>query len=403
MRAAVAAVVGLILGFAAGWALAPVPPAVQEQVKELEEDVASTRKAADEAGELKSRVERDARDGARRLAELEREAQASREVLEAALKEIEDLRAAAAAVVPLRDPGDTGPAVPFEEFQEAFAAVDWRGQMGENIAALVPHIESLVDSLSKGEQPTPDAMGGVQRHNGPLLTAAMTLNNAGVPGDTVNSTFSHPSVMVNMLIAGLEAAGVPANAGQLADLERIGRDYVARDAKRRAAYDDSTYALRKSIDETRLKAEFFDAAFAVLTDEQLLRLRPQAVRDRTQLDIFSEAILWSGRLVPLEFSDRDDLKAQVRAAARRQLRIPADQQAGADAVVDAWVDALPDGSLTRSHDALSRLGMMPVEAVIEGAPLTLKLFESLVDTLVLDDLQREHIRDYPVSMTFFRR
>jgi len=297
------------------------------------------------------------------------------------------------------------PAYSPEGLGDALSSVDW-----EVVADSMSHMPALIAELARHieegrpmEQLPAETIGSIQRYNGPLVTTAMRLAQKGVAGSDVNGAFSNPGFMSNALAATLLALDMPLDAQQSVRLAALTNDFAAREAKRVAGYDETTYTLQKLVDESRLKHEYFQKVFALLTPQQSDALRPEAVRGRLQLDIFCESLAWAGKAGPALFGDRADLANKVGGWVISRGALPASEQERAKALVTAWVDRLPDDFLAVTPDALDEKGMLQVDRVVASAAHVLELLKTLENELDLDDAQRARLHAVPGSVVPYHR
>src|SRR5205823_12386063 len=130
----------------------------------------------------------------------------------------------------------------------------------------------------------------------------------------------------NAIAAALDAAGKPLSADQATSLDKLTREFSDEDARRLQAYDEKTYALKKTSDEADLRARFFDAAFKVLREDQRDALTPPATKGRLGLDLYSDGLLWITVMRPLQFKDKDvdALAGEVVTAVGGRLKLPSE-------------------------------------------------------------------------------
>lgn len=393
--------VGLVVGVGIGWmafkgGAAPAMDDAGSKPAEIDAVRAELARKDTELETAHREVQNQARDAGtakRRIEELEAAVAAAKEETAAALaaKPTADAAPETDAVDPAdawKKPFADGPVFDFDEFHEALTDVDWP-QMATDMHAMVGLISHLVESGQKGEQPRADTYGSIQEHNGRLVTVFVKLSRNNVPGSEMNGAITHPSVMANAIAATLAASKLPLDAAQSKKLEELARTFVAGDQRRLAGYDDTTFALRKRVEEAKLKAEFFTAAFALLTPEQRDALSPETIRGRTRADLFSEGLLWVGNVQPLEVKDAADLVTKVTEKVASQLgpddTVTKDE---VQAVVKAWADGVPSDVLSFELDALGKQGMWPAADVTRSAQHTLALYEKLAADLPLSAATR---------------
>ncbi len=295
----------------------------------------------------------------------------------------------------------TGPAD--EQVAAALAAVKWE-QVAESMSGMPPLIAELADFIQAGKPMTElpaESVATIQTLNAPLVTTAMGLMRAGVPGTGINGSFSHPGFMTNALAAALEALELPLSPDQAERLERLAADFTARERERVDGYGDQEYVVRQLLDESALKHDYFVATYRLLTGEQHEAVRPPAVRGRTQLDIFSESLMWAGRVGPLLFESREDLSHKVSDWVISRGGIRSSEHDAAKAIVADWVDALPEAAVSAEPDGLVRSGMLEVRHVMQSAGHVLALLETLSGELPLDDAGQARLRAVPGSIVLY--
>ncbi len=406
----VGVVVGLAIGAGLGWTIGGssssdgAADAQQElaTVEDAREAIEEERSAAQtEVESLKRRlstIDRELNEARTELASVKAAAEAAASVaaepvIQDAAPEVEH-----AAVADASDPEQAlklgeGQSYSFPEYDEHLAAVNWT-EVGEHFGAMTKLMVELFDAISNGRQPSPEAVGGIQQHNGPLVTVAMRLYNK-LPGETVNGAFTHPAAVVNSLVTTLAALEMPLDASQLAALERIGNDFVAEERRRVERYNDQTLALRRMADESLLKGRLYAAAMNVLTTEQHEAIRPHGVRDRVTADLFSASLVWVGRALPIPFTDRANFAEVVAERANRELDLEAGGPREAlSATVLAWAQALPDELMAREPDSLWRRGVVPLDAIDLSAAHHVVLLERLISDLDLTDEAIQGLRDH---------
>jgi RNA polymerase sigma factor (sigma-70 family) len=284
----------------------------------------------------------------------------------------------------------------YPDREAVLAQVDWR-EVGSSMSSMVPVLQALAQGVQdgKGVMEIPE-VGRIQQYNGPLVTAALTMAQAKVPGRGVNGAFTHPHMQVNAIAATLEAAGLPLNEAQAAALERVGREHAEADARRIASYDERTQVLQQILEEAEGRERFFEAAFAVLTQAQRDFLKPPATRDRLQIDLFSSGVVWlQYARFPMPFADRDTLVATAYAKVVSDFGIPEARWPDAKRLVEGWAARWPQDALLRPHDTLStEMMMFPVPHVVEAARQQLDLQTRLVADLGLDEAPAKKIREH---------
>jgi RNA polymerase sigma-70 factor (ECF subfamily) len=291
---------------------------------ELEERLAKTEVALDEANREKAKAAADAT---------------------VAKKEAEDAKAAlsaAQAAAPAAAPAPrvaAGPKFTFGEYDAVLKDVDW-SKVGSSMSSMIPLLKDLTERARKGEEPDPESIGKIQQFNGPLVGAALKLGDR-IPGTGVNAKFTHPVFAVNSMASALEAAGLPLTETQAETMGRTAQEYADRDRARVAAYAEDAWQLQKIADESDLRDGFFDAAFAILSEPQREALRPEANRGSLGRDLFSSGLLWMQFLRPVQAADKAAAATTLLSQVSGQLGIPEDKKAEFAPLAGEWVEAVP--------------------------------------------------------------
>jgi hypothetical protein len=391
----VVALLALAVGFGAGWLLrsetrgAPAAaPLADEAAPDGEAGAATLGDPEAHARRLEARLAAAEARGQTLAADLEQSRQRT-----AALEE----QLAAAGVV---SAGKKGPTHGFAAFDEALNAVNWP-EVGDALAHLGPLLGELGDDMAQGKEVTAK-FGEIQRWNGPLLTAALELNKRGLPGTSVNGSFTHPSSLVNMVAAALTAGGRPLDEAQSEQLGRIGLAFVAEDERRLAAYPADALAVQKLLDEARLKERFFAEVDRLLTPEQVELLHPPAVRGRSGLDLFSSGLVVYAVSRTVKFRTREDLAQALVAVAQRHFDLTDDALPLWQEAAVRWAQGFPEAWLFEPPDGLVRGGNLgPIQLGIPTPRLLVALehacgfFRQVVERLPADDPLAARIRAEP--------
>lgn len=332
---------------------------------------------------------------AMQLASVRRELQEEREAHEATARELAALRAATQGKTPA-DPAThvapestKKPKYSFPTVAEALGSVDWPAT-GLSVVKMGPLLVEFGRSLAAGDG-LPSSIGELQRWNAPLLTMALEVRKKGVSGTGIPGTFSHPSIVVNMVHAAMLQGDKPLSEEQARRLGELGSEFVQEDARRLAGYDESTFQITKTTEEAALKDRLYRAIDALLTEEQRELLHPQAVRDRNGLDIFSSAVVWNGICGPLRFETRTDLARALVKVANQRSPIPAELQPVLQDAAAEWARSFSDEYLAQEPDALFREGMalggttgMPTDRARVAGKHAVAFYRMLHDRLPAD-------------------
>lgn len=385
-KTAVVAVAALVAGGAIGWFVAaPKVEEAQQRVAALEPVVKERDDAKEAVASLRAETQK-AHDEVQRLTARDRELSAQVRELQTAL---DAAKAAAQKPKPTGDlavpAGAAKQRLSHPAFDEVLGKVDWNG-VSEHIGAMTKVLSELGVALSEGKSPDqlpPETSESITKHNGPLVTVAVRLMQAKVPGTGANGSFTHPAFMSNAIIAVLEGAGKPLSDDQMTRISEISKRFVAEDAARLARYDDSTFQIRKVEEEGDLRERFFQEARGVLTAEQVELVSPAATRDRLQFDLFSAGILMYTVTRPVPYKGAAEYAETVAKSLGGPLRLSDEQKTKLTVIAAEWAAALPADITRRSENAFDKMGMLPTRNSLISATETRKLLERVARDLEL--------------------
>lgn len=310
----------------------------------------------------------------------------------------EKLRAATAAVEE-RGPGGQadapetakGPRFLFPEYEKVLAEIDWE-EVGTSTAKLAPLLVELLDVLEKTGTVPPEMIGEIQKWNAQLVTVALKVQAAGVPGSGINGSFTHPAVDVNVIHATLKAGGNALSAEQEARVEDIGRRYAAEEAQRNAAYPDGTPALRRLAEEAAAKDRFYAEVDDALTPGQRDFLHPEAVRGFTQLDLFSSGIMTYMEVRPLDMKDREAAVKKMTDKHFEKFGLDPASRPVVEQLVRRWAERVAEAELDTPREKDIGMPMLTrSERVRKAAQLQLELWDELQRRVPMTDEQRKKI------------
>ena len=393
---------GLVVGLGTGWLLGKLQ--ADQARREGDE---SRRQSEAQIADLETRTRqhledsdrtRDAATAAeRRVRDLEGKADAAASEAAALSEKLAAAEAEVARLSPSApEPKRSGPAFRFEEFGDTFDRVDW-DSVALHTTAIVGPIKEIADALRAGEPVPLQAAGEAQKHNGPLIQAVSRLGGK-LSGTGPNGAYTHPAFQVNALAAALAQIGLPLSAAQRTSLEDLGRRFTEEERKRVASYDDTTFQLRKIVQEGALKDRFFDAVRGVLTATQLDALSPAATRDRMAADLWSEGLLWATLTRPIPYDKPETVTDAVSRALGPNFKLDDAGRAKVAAITADWVARLPESITAHETDALDRIGMLPADLVAVGAEQMLALVERIVTELALSGDQLAAARRWSIVL-----
>jgi RNA polymerase sigma-70 factor (ECF subfamily) len=284
-----------------------------------------------------------------------------------------------------------GPRFLFPEYEKVLAEIDWE-EVGTSTAKLAPLLVELLDQLEKTGDIPPAMIGEIQKWNAQLVTVALKVQAAGVPGTGINGSFTHPAVDVNVIHATLKAGKNALSTEQEARMEEIGRRYAAEEAQRIAAYAEGTPELRKLAEEAAAKDRFYGEVDGLLTPGQRDFLHPESVRGMTQLDLFSSGIMTYMEIRPLDVKDRETAIRQMTDKHFEKFGLDPASRPVVEQLVRRWAERVAESGLDAPREKNVKMPLLTrSERVRKAAQLQLELWDELQRRVALTEEQRKKI------------
>jgi len=240
-----------------------------------------------------------------------------------------------------------------EKYKKAVADVTWP-EAGEAAAKMVPLLHDIAEAFAGRGELDPKVGLEIFKWNQQLQKVAVAAIAADVPGGASNSAFSHPSVTINLIVAALDKAGVPADEQQQARLREYGDRFIEQDERRMAGYNDETFKLQQLIDECALKDNMFADIDAVLQPKQRDVLHPESVRQRMGIDLFSSGTIWYALGQAVDFKTREDLSEALVKLYEARGNISEQELTLVRSAAKEWSQSLSEAFLQASADPLAQ-------------------------------------------------
>ncbi|MFB3066146.1 MAG: RNA polymerase sigma factor, partial [Planctomycetota bacterium] len=371
----------VLAAFGAGWALKP-----------LDSNDASTRRAPTSETNRVARARYDAA-----LSENEAlkaradDLQRKLEALQAGAEEAPAAGEAAEqdAEVEARDP--KAPAFRFAGMEQALDEIDWEA-MGESVRNLAPLLEKMMAAIEETGEIDFKDIGAIQQWNGPLLTAALKLNEHPLAGSGVNGKFTNPGVASNMVHAALAKSDQPLSADQRSALREATVAFLQADGERLHSYSDDAVGLEKFMDEMALKERYYARLHELLTPEQQSILHPEAVRGHTGVDLFSTGITWGTLTAPVQAKDRAGLREEFVMRHMRSLKLDESARPVLQRLAADWAATLPEDLPAAPTSAIVRqMRYMETAHAAASAKRYLEVRKAMLAQLPLSDVQRKKL------------
>lgn len=277
-------------------------------------------------------------------------------------------------------------------FEKALDDVDW-AEVGKNLHAMPTALTKFVTQWAKDGAVPIELAGEVQKHNGPLLTAAGKLSKS-LKLANPNVAFTHPAFQANAIAAALESAGHRLDDAQRASILKLVQTAVDDEASRAGRYDERTLEVRKLIDRADVRDQFFDGVRALLTPEQRAVLGSEEWRGRVQADLYSSGLVWSTVAQGLPTTDREAFVARFSGLYAGQFGVPAASAAEFTTLVGEWAREIPDAVFNGEPDPRDAVGLVRVAYVTDFAKRQAALQDRAIERLKLDDATIQKIRTF---------
>lgn len=283
-----------------------------------------------------------------------------------------------------------GPTFSSDELSQVLAKIDW-GLLGTNMKDMVPLLAKLGEAINNGETPDLDDMAEIQRLNADLINIAKTISDGKVPGSGINGAFTHPVVVANQLSAVLSAAGQALNEDQRSALDRVMKEFAARDQNLRLAEGDSEFQLENLAQEARLKHEFYTQAKGLLNKDQFGVLYNEGSAGRTSLDMFDSGLMLGQYAKPMSATDAKSLAAKTSRAMTSQLGLTGEAATQLNGIISEWSKSYPSTYWETKADTLERKGMMKTSRIREALGRHVELTRMILGKITLTPAQRKKL------------
>ncbi len=385
------AAISIAAGFLVSAAIAPDADAIRTELSTLRDELADARTERDE---LASAL---AQKGSRRdRVETGREDAHATDMRTATATAFRDSsNAETASAVDATDKTTawvtefaSGPRYRSEAYDEILAGVDWV-EFAKNVSKMPALLKQLGADRVAGVPPSPQSRGDLQKWNGPVLTTALQLHAAELPGSQVNGCLTQPMFVANSIAAALEALELPLTPPQSESLGKLADTMSRRDERERTRWNDATLAVSKLLQEAEVRDDLFSAARRILTPAQTAALSPESVRDRVGLDLYSSALIWVGKSWGFGIATPADVPAKLAEMFEQYLGFDEDALAQAAPIFADYAERLPRALVARELDDLEQSGT-PTGATCRASA---EWFEELLKELVLRvDLSEEGVQ-----------
>lgn len=287
-------------------------------------------------------------------------------------------------------PNPGGVSFESDEFHAVLAGIDW-GLVGKNMKEMVPLMAKIAEAIAKGEQPDLAVAAEVQRLNADLIEAAKTISDGKVPGSGINGSFTHPVIVANQLSAALSAAGFALDGDQTATLDRVMKEFAAKDQNLRLAAEGAEFELENLAKESQLKHAFYTEAKGLLNKDQYGAIYNEATAGRAQLDMFDSSLMLAQFAQPLGANDAKGLAANVSRRYKSQLKLSAAAAQQLDKVMSEWSKSYPASYWDSKADGLEKSKLMKSSRMREALARHVELTRAILSRVDLSPEQRRNL------------
>jgi len=278
-----------------------------------------------------------------------------------------------------------------DEFAQALAKIDW-GVVGTNMKDMVPLLAKLAEAIANGEQPDLEQVGEIQKLNAELLKLAQIVSNEKIPGSGINGAFTHPVLAANQIHAALSAAGHALDDDQHAALDRIMKEYAAKDSNLRIAEGDTEMQLEALAQEVQLKHEFYAQAKGLLNKDQFDTLYHNSSTGHAGLDLFGTGLMLSQYAKPIGVTSASQMATKTTQVMSSQLGLTGEAAKQLESTVSKWSQSYPASYWETKAGALERNNMMKTSRIQDALTRQVQLRQMILQNVTLTAAQRKQLQ-----------
>ncbi len=213
-------------------------------------------------------------------------------------------------------------------------------EMGEAIGNMNALMVELVASMQNGEVPSAELQEKIREENNKLVRYAAQVMGKIPTHSPINGEFSHPITVANLIDSVLEGTELALNEDQRAAIASFGEDYDRGFDRLQSTYSDETTRLEKLIDELELKRDTKRSMESVLTPDQRELLTPAAIRDRSQVDPLSPAVMTAMIAGAKNVKSVDELRGRLPEYLGEWFGIKNVAPETLGAIADSWMEEM---------------------------------------------------------------
>lgn len=266
---------------------------------------------------------------------------------------------------------------------------NWR-ELSEANSNVIEAIREIRAAQRKGERPPRDASIRLQRNT--EIVRKYEYETIGVIKTWArhNGELTHPLTVVNFFAGALADAGMPLSEQQKDAIEKLGLDFEAEWDEAQKIYGSNTPRCEKMLDEYLLKGKFIDRLYELLTPEQRAHLIDPATHRRASCDLHCPTLMLIHTTAIVAGKDGAELKTWLAEALDQRFKIGESQQPALQLLLDSW---LADVSSILSPVPQAETRFYTYDEGATALRGTVKLFQGLRDTIVLEETARAALLD----------
>lgn len=237
----------------------------------------------------------------------------------------------------LKDKAERGPTFTFGRHGkiEGVTNANWREMAGASHAVSTA-LQTMLEHQRKGE-PVPREVRLTLQKNTEIMRKYEYDTIQVLPTWAKhNGELTHPISLTNLIAAELKLANDPLTDDQISRIEALGLQWEKDFESASAAYNDATPRVTKMRDEFKLKGEFADAMWDVMTTTQREHIIPSEWRHVAFVDLYCPTLMVIHTSPILTGADIDEIVTKLRAMLVKKFAVPEDSLVQLDGFIETW-------------------------------------------------------------------
>ena len=261
-----------------------------------------------------------------------KQAKADRDTFEAKVEELER------EIEPYRrDAAERGPTFTFGRHGkiDGVTGANWKEMAGAS-DAVIGALQSMLEHQRKGE-PVPREVRLTLQKNTEIMRKYEYETLKVLPSWAKhNGELTHPISVTNLIAGELKLANDPLTEAQITRIEALGLQWEKDFEAAGAGYNDATPRVTKMRDEFKLKGEFTDAMWEVLTTTQRAHIMPEEWRHVAFVDLYCPTLMVIHTSPIVTGADVNEIATKLRGMLVKKFAIDESKAAELDGFIETW-------------------------------------------------------------------